>query len=269
MFSFITKRPLWVNLLAAAVMVVVLLFIFVLSLNWITKHGKSKNVPDVTGKNMKEAEKLLSSGGFSMEIVDSIYIDTLPPLSVIRQVPEGDAVVKIDRTVYVTVNRAVPPVIEMPNLIGFSFRSAEMQLKNMGLRVGDTTTKPDFAKNSVLEQLVNGKPIAVGTKIQMGTEIDLVLGDGVGDTQYPVPFLMGYTYGQAKLELESKGINIFVASAPGVTDTLNAYIFDQNPKRMDEEGKLIRIRPGQMVDVWLMVEKPVVDSAGKLSPLNE
>lgn len=267
-FSFITKRPLWVNILAAFILVVVILFLFVISLNFITKHDRSKNVPDVTGKTLDEAKKLLAAGGFGLEIVDSIYIDTIPPLSVIRQVPEGDAVVKIDRTVYLTINRAVPPVIEMPNLIGFSYRSAEMQLKNMGLRVGDTTTKPDFAKNSVLEQLVNGQAIAAGTKIQMGTTIDLVLGDGVGDTQYPVPHLLGLTFAQAKADLGSRGISIFVAQAQGVTDTLNAFIFDQNPKRFDEEGKMQRIRPGQMVDVWLMVEKPVIDTNRVQSPIN-
>ncbi len=268
MFSFITKKPLWANIAAFLVLVVAVLFLFVISLNLITKHGKSRNVPDVTGKSLEEARKLLRAGGFDLEIVDSIYIDTIPPLSVIRQVPEGDAVVKIDRTVYITINRAVPPVIEMPNLIGFSFRSAEMQLKNMGLRVGDTTTKPDFAKNSVLEQLVNGQAIKPGAKIQMGTEIDLVLGDGVGDTQYPVPYLLGLTYSQAKADLESRGISILVVQAAGVTDTLNAYIFDQNPKRMDDEGKVQRIRPGQMMDVWLMVEKPVIDTATNLNPIN-
>lgn len=267
-FSFITKRPLWVNILTAFILVGVIFFLFAISLNFITKHDRSKNVPDVTGKTLDEAKKLLAAGGFGLEIVDSIYIDTIPPLSVIRQVPEGDAVVKIDRTVYLTINRAVPPVIEMPNLIGFSYRSAELQLKNMGLRVGDTTTKPDFAKNSVLEQLVNGQAIAAGTKIQMGTPIDLVLGDGVGDTQYPVPHLLGLTFAQAKADLESRGISIFVAQAQGVTDTLNGFIYDQSPKRFNEEGNIQRIRPGQMIDVWLMVEKPVIDTNSIQSPIN-
>ena len=72
--------------------------------------------------------------------------------SVLKQVPEGDELVKINRTVYLTINRHVPPMVEMPNIVGFSFRNAEMALKNMGLRIGDTTYVTDFAKNSVLEQ---------------------------------------------------------------------------------------------------------------------
>ncbi|MBI1344134.1 MAG: PASTA domain-containing protein [Terrimonas sp.] len=255
LFEFITKRPLWVNILAAILLVVIMLFVFVYSLNFITKHNKSMTVPDVVGKTLDDARKILSKEGFGTEIVDSTYIDTLPPFSVIRQIPEGDAVVKIDRTVYVTINRGVPPFIEMPNLVGFSYRSAEMQLKNMGLRMGDTSSKPDFAKNSVLEQ-----SIPSGTKIRMGTSVSLVLGDGVGNLEYPVPSLIGNTFQQAKAALQNRGINIFVAQAVGVLDTSGAFIYRQNPQKFDDEGAVLKIRPGQMIEVWLQTEKPVADT---------
>ncbi len=67
-------------------------------------------------------------------------------MGVIKQIPEADEVVKENRTVYLVVNRAVPPVVEMPNLIGYSFRNAEMVLKNMDLRIGDTTFKARFCQ---------------------------------------------------------------------------------------------------------------------------
>ena len=41
-----------------------------------------------------------------------------------RQSPDADAIVKSDRTVYLTINRAVPPQIDMPDLRGFSIKSA-------------------------------------------------------------------------------------------------------------------------------------------------
>ena len=83
-------------------------------------------------------------------------------------------------------------MVEMPNLVGYSFRSAEMALKNSNLRVGDTTFKADFAKNAVLEQRYNGAVITAGTKIRMGSTISLVLGDGVGDRQFVVPIIDWY-----------------------------------------------------------------------------
>jgi beta-lactam-binding protein with PASTA domain len=267
MFKKITHKPLWVNILAAMLLVVFFLFLLYLLLGPLTRHDKNRTVPNVVGKSADEAKKILNNGGFDVEIQDSIYIDTTAKGAVLKQVPEGDAVVKFNRTVYLTINRHVPPVIEMPNLIGFSLRNAEMQLKNMGLRIGDTTFKPDFAKNSVLEQWYNGSPVAPGTKLQQGGEISLVLGDGNGNAEFTVPNLIGMTYGQAKTLLETNGLSFFVVLPdPDVTDTSSAYIFWQNPPRMAEDGKRTKIRPGQTMDVKLSLIRPVIDTLAQNIP---
>ncbi len=261
MLKLITHRPLWVNLIMAIVLAGALFALFILSLNFLTHHGRSRTVPSVVGKTFSEAEKILDKEGFDIVIQDSLYVDTLPPLAVIKQIPESDAVVKVNRTVYLTLNRAKPPMIDMPNLIGYSFRNAEMNLSNAGLRVGDTIYKSDFAKNSVLEQLYRGEHISPGTKIQMGSAVTLVLGTGVGQMQFNVPNLVGWTYGEAKAKLEENGLNILIMQAdPSIKDTLNAYIYRQDPPKFDEEGKPLRIRTGQFINVWLSSEKPVVAS---------
>lgn len=266
MFKFITRRPLWLNILVGFVLAIGIFSLFILSLNWITHHGSSKTVPTVVGKKYDDAKKILDKMGFDVEVEDSVYVDTLPPLSVTRQFPEGDAVVKVNREVYLTINRAVPPLIPMTNLIGYSFRSAEMTLKNMGLRLGDTLYKPDFARNSVLQQLYNGTQIEPGTKIPMGSSITLVLGTGVGEVEFPVPNLIGLTYSDAKMLIESDGLNFFsVIADEDVKDTANAYIYWQNPSQFDDEKKLQRIRIGQTMDVKLSANKPeVADSSNHL-----
>src|SRR6187401_2556154 len=113
MFQFITKRPFWMNLLAGLVLMVVLLFLSIL-LGPCTRHGKNKTVPNVVGKSFAEAQKILDNSGFDVAVQDSIYTDTIAKGTVLRQVPDGDAIVKISRTVYLTVNRYVPPLVEMP-----------------------------------------------------------------------------------------------------------------------------------------------------------
>ena len=70
---------------------------------------------------------MLETQGFEVEIQDSIYNDTASPAAVLRQFPDADALVKVNRTVYLTINRAIPPVIDMPNLEGLSFRSLKGQ----------------------------------------------------------------------------------------------------------------------------------------------
>lgn len=236
-----------------------------------THHGRSATVPNVAGKNYEEARKLLKKAGFDVEIQDSIYVDTLKPLSVIKQIPDADEVVKSNRTVYLIISRAVPPIVEMPNLVGYSYRNAEMVLSNMDLRIGDTTFKPDFAKNAVLEQLYNGTSITPGTKIRKGSVISLVLGDGVGKREFAVPVITGMQFCDIKEKLEASGIVIGAVIADSdVTDTCSAWIYKQNPQRFDDEKKLNHIRTGQTIDVWLQLDKPArKDSADKeiLKPL--
>jgi beta-lactam-binding protein with PASTA domain len=256
-FKFITHRPLWVNIIAGFILALGIFALFLFSLKWITHHGRSSTVPNVAGKNFEEAKTVLKKAGFDVAIQDSIYVDTLKPMSVIKQFPDADEVVKTNRTVYLVISRAVPPIVEMPNLVGYSFRNAEMVLSNMNLKIGDTIFKPDFAKNAVLEQLYNGSSIAPGTKIRKGSVIALVLGDGVGDREFTVPVITGMRFCDVKSKLEASGIVIgAIVSDPDVKDTCNAWIYKQNPERFDEEKKLNHLRTGQTMDVWLQLDKP-------------
>jgi len=267
MFRFLAKRPLWQNVLFAIGFVFVLVMLFLFSLDWLTKHGRSLTVPAVTGKTIMDAEKLLDTKGFEVIVQDSMYYDSLPPGMILKQVPEADEVVKINRTVYVTINRFVPPDVEMPNLRGYSFRNAELVLRNLGLKIGDTTYKADFAKNSVLEQLYNGNPIEPGTKLRMGSKISLVLGSGVGNDYIAVPDLIGRTYEEARALLDAQGLIMGAVIPNGdVRDTATSFVYWQRPTPMTEDGKRLSIRPGQMIDIRLQVEKPVVDTTRAIAP---
>lgn len=273
MFKYITKRPLWVNIAVGFGILIVAFVLFVFSLNWLTHHGEAKTVPSVTGKPLSQVQALLEKEGFELVIQDSVYLDSLAPTTVIKQVPEADDVVKVNRTIYVTVNRTVPPDVTMPNLIGYSFRNAEMILKNAGLKLGDTTYKPDFAKNSILDQLYNGRSISAGSSIRVGSTISLVIGSGIGNEDMAVPKLIGLTYDEAKILLQTNGLIIgSVIPDPLVKDTASAFVYKQSPLSRTEDGFRVRIRPGQMIDVWLSVEKPVIDSTlmqPSVTPLEE
>ena len=140
----------------------------------------------------------------------------------------------------------------------------------MDLRIGDTTYKPDFAKNAILEQLYNGITIAPGTKIKKGSIVSLIMGDGVGKREFAVPVITGLTYAQAKQLLEENGIVIgAIVPKLDVTDTLGAFIYKQNPERFDDQKRIQHIRSGQTMDVWLQTDKPVKDSTESPLPLSE
>lgn len=274
MFKFITRRSFLVNLLVAVALLLVIVFAFFFSLGSITRHNESVTVPSVTGKSLSDATAILKQNHFDVSVQDSVYIDTIAPLAVVKQSPESEDVVKTHRTVYLTINRATPPLIDMPDLRGFSFRSAQMFLESLGLKVGNTSFVPDIARNAVKDQLLNGKTINPGTKIPMSTAIDLVLGNGLGETQLTVPDIVGLTVSQAKdyLSGDNIGIGVIVAQSQ-ISDTASAYIIKQDPEPITQlpTGEIANnhIRPGQLMDVWISMTPPVKDTTAQPQPGNQ
>jgi beta-lactam-binding protein with PASTA domain len=262
-FRFLTSKPLWVNILAGFVVLIVLLLLFLGSLDIITHHGKTMKIPAVVGESVDQARKTLETQGFEIVIQDSIYNDTIPPLQVIKQFPEADNLVKVNRTVYLTINRALAPEIDMPNLLSMTFRNAEMVLRRYGLKLGDTVFKPDFARNSVLDQQFKGASVKPGTKIQQGSEITLVLGNGVG-LEFIVPDLFGLSYRDARAAISESGLIVgSVVPDNDVKDTMSAFVYRQNPDRYDYEKQINHIRQGQIIDIWLSALKKerIIDSS--------
>lgn len=256
MFKFITEKPLWVNILAALGLILVLVFIFFFSLDWITGHGKVEKVPNVTGQNIVAATKMLEAKGFDVEVVDSVFIDSTARLAVVKQSPEADASVKAGRTVYLTINRAVAPEVEMPSLIGFSIKSAQLMLQSLNLKMGDTSYRPDIARNAVLEQLYNGAIIKQGTKIPMGSTISFVLGSGLGNTDMDVPDLTGLKVQEALDLLKSKSLNTgSIIARTAISDTLNSFVVDQNPRVFSEpqpgQKVINKLKAGQIIDLYI------------------
>lgn len=261
MFSSITKKPLWLSLLIALGIVAIVILIFFSSLRFFTRHGEEVEIPNVAGKQLDDAMSILKAEGFEVFIQDSIYRDTIKPHAVVKQFPDAEAKVKANRTVYLTINRAVPPDVVMPNLVGMSIRNAAIVIKQFGLKMGDTSYKPDFAKNSVLEQSVGGKGIKPGTKLPMGTAVSLVLGSGLSNIDMTVPDLFGLTFTDAQQLMQTSGVSFgAVVPSSDVKDRATAYIYRQNPERQTPDRRVNRIRPGQMIDVWLQAQPPVRDT---------
>lgn len=266
MFKWLTHRSFGFNLLAACILFILIGIIFFASLGFITKHGETIKVPDVSGKTVGIAERIIKGENFRVIVQDSAYVDSLPPLTVVRQTPDAGAIVKVNRTIYLTLNKASAPLTAMPDLVNYSFRSAEMTLESQRLKLGDTLYKPDIAKNAVLEQLYKGKSVKAGEMIPEGSKITLVLGDGIGNVANPVPDLVGLTYQQALDLLSASSLNVGVVLTAGpLNDTANAYIFRQNPPKLDQTGQSNYIRAGESIDLWISQTNPT-DSTGSNLP---
>ena len=259
------KKPLWVNVLAGIGAVLFLILLFFFSLGWITGNGKTEKVPNVVGLDVLAAQKNIKALGFDVVLQDSIYVDTLARNGVLRQTPEADEVVKKGRTIYLTINRVIAPQVDMPNLIGFSLKSAQTYLKVLGLRIGSINLVTNRNKNVIIDQLVGANPIAPGTKISSGTMINFTVGDGGTSIGIEVPDLIGLTVQMAKSTMAGLGLTVGnIISSAVIQDTANAYVIQQTPNpfsaQLDSLGMPIKNVTIQGGSIDLIIDKvaPVI-----------
>jgi beta-lactam-binding protein with PASTA domain len=263
--KYITSRPFWVNLLVVLAIILLLVLLFFATLGWITNHNKNEKVPNIVGQNIVAATKMLKDKGFDVEIQDSIFVDSAARLSVLKQSPEAEANVKAGRTIYLTINRSIAPEVDMPSLSGFSFKSAQYMLQTLSLKVGDTSYKDCEGQNTILEVLYNGKTIKEGTKLPMGSTINLVLCRGQGSTEIDVPDLVGFTVETALQRLQ--GLNLSKGSITvrggSVSDTAKAYVVDQTPVAGTIPGTSnhYKIKAGQAIDLYINSAPPTPKTA--------
>lgn len=180
------KSKLFFKNLGFAVLVVVIFFGSAsLFLSHYTRHGEFSVLPDLSKIDLIKAEEKLKSMNLNYIIIDSVYDEKLPAHTVINQNPYAGAKVKNGRNIYLYITTAIPPQVEMPNLIDKSLRQAKGMLENIGLKCGTITLKTDQCIDCVLQQSYKGKPIAQGAVIPKGSVIDLTVGKGMsgeGDT---------------------------------------------------------------------------------------
>ncbi len=205
-------------------------------------------MPSVMGKRTEDAVKALKDQGFDVQIQDSVYTDTAKNGIVLKQLPDANSTVKVNRTVFLTVNRVVPPMIDMPKLKDLSLNFALDMLERNHLKLEDTIYKTDFQKGAVLDQQFNGISIAPGAKVRWGSRITLIVGSGLGEEML-VPDVVGLSYGQAKAQLEQLGIIVVPVPWGVISDTASAFVVKQNPPHMNDEHRLMYIQPGQFMDL--------------------
>ncbi len=236
------------NLVAAAVVVAALLLGAVFFLRVITLHGQEITVPDFSGMSVQKAMRTAGSAGVRVEVTDSIYVKRVPKGSVVRQEPKPGQMVKTGRCIMLTINAITPKQVPMPNLVGYSLRSANAELVSRGLTLGRLIYMKDMATNNVLSQVYRNCEIAAGTMIPSESRIDLVLGLNDSDNMTTVPDLLGMKYRFVAEKIHDNSLNIgnvvFDKGIRTYQDSLDAVVYRQSPDPMTNTniGRNVSIR---------------------------
>ncbi len=226
---------------------IALILVIVFALNAYTEHGETIAVPDLSGLKKENLESTLTPLDLKYAVIDSVYDNKRPKGSIVDQTPVPGFHVKAGRTVYVTIVALQPHRVKMPNLVDLTLRQATQRLETYGLKVGKTSYQPDIAKNVVLKQLWKGRKIHPDSLIIKGSSIELVLGDGLNDSEIPMPYFINLTPEQAEEAIKSGALiqGAFIYDTD-LKDTLKARVYKQRPAY--SSNSVIKI--GDPVDLW-------------------
>jgi len=220
---------------------------FYIYLPAVTNHGESITVPDLTGMGIEELETFLTEHDLRYTVNDSAYSADHPPLAVLRQFPQAGSHVKINRVIYVSLNRVTPPTLPIPDLVDRSLVNAEVVLKSIELKRGRILYVPSPFRNLVKEMRYEGSEIKAGTRITKGAVIDLVVGDGNGPADFTIGNLTGDSYETAKFKLMGWNLHLGNVQIPEGVDTtgIEPFVYKQSPVKGDS------VRVGDPVDLWI------------------
>ena len=221
------------NILGAIVFFAALLVGATLLLNFITHHGQTIEVPDLTSLSVDEARHEASRKNLRVEVIDSIYVRRMEKGAVYSQNPKAGAQVKRGRRIMLTINALHAKKVSMPNLVGYSMRQAKAELNSRGLALGKLIYVNDIATNNVLRQIYNNREIRPGKQIETGSEIDLQVGLNPSDNITYVPNVKGMKYLRAVDAIHDNSLNlgrvVFDKTVKNYTDSLNATVYKQTP----------------------------------------
>lgn len=245
---FLKSKKFLINLLIAAVGIIMLIGITYKWLSSYTNQGESITVPDFIEMNIADLDEFLEHKKFRYKISDSsTYDPNFPPGTIIDQDPSPNKKVKENRTVYLNITKSVAPMVKMPDIVGVQQRQAIATLKSYGLNVGTQTYIPDIQKNHVLSLKVNGRSIKPGATLPKGSVVDLIIADGFGETTVEIPDLEGMSLDEITFLLQGQSLNLGAVIFDEGADSSSAKVYKQNP----EFGESERIAQGDAIDIFL------------------
>ena len=243
-FKFFFRNP-WVKLILINLGLGILFYFIVIFstikyLDVYSNHGEEITVPNLVGKKSSVAKMQLEDMGLSYEILDSIYDPSLPNGIVKQQMIEPTSIsnvkLKENRIIGLRLSKKTE-LTEMPDLVfkHVDFAQGILENRGFGSRIQYKPTKE--ANGSVLDQKYNGKSITNGTRIPIGSEITLIVGQNEVGVLVELPNVVGMNYQDAISLLGSKGlesISTICNDCETLQDTLSAVVFGQSPEYIPE-----------------------------------
>jgi beta-lactam-binding protein with PASTA domain len=184
--------------------------------------ASSKTVPRLVGMQEGAAREALTKIGLGVASVEHAPHPSATTGVVIWQDPPPEVVAPEGTEVSLTVSTG-PQRVPVPDVAGYEVQDARLLIESAGLKVrAIESTQAPTPKNIA----VNTRPPA-GTALQPGDSITLVV--SVGAATIRVPTLIGLSVDEARLALETAGLQLGTSFAQTTQAAAPGEIFYQEP----------------------------------------
>ena len=219
------------NLVRLILSIIVMIFIFSIVAEYLvmpvyTRQNQNKVMMDVINRNLNDAIKLLKSENYRYEVSDTLYTNKFSLGTIIDQYPKPNTRVKSGRTVRLKIAHPEKSVA-IPNLIGQSRRSAELELNQMGLLIDTVYTEynPEYPNGTIAWQYPKA-----GDRRKKGMGIQITVSKGMPPNFFQVPNLIGLSINQAKDLIFKSRLKVGKISYHQDQDLVPYTVLDQSIK---------------------------------------
>ncbi len=231
------------DLKTPAIVLAILLVLFYVFNNIVmpryVQQGRTTAVPNVVGKSLDEAIKMLADAGLPGKKADVRNDRQYPEGTVVVQNPAAGAEVKFGRGVYLTVSGGEPLVV-VPGLRGSTLRNATFALERAGLVMGTATyqVSEEYPQGTIIDQ-----DTPESSKVPNGRVINVIVSQGKSADQVPVPDVTKKTFSDAERILIQANLRTGNIKYQVSSDLLPNTVIEQFPKAGD------LVPAGQAIDL--------------------
>jgi len=166
------------NLIMMSVVLVLGIYVTFSFIDGYTHHGEKIAVPNIEKLDEVHLARVLRDVGLKYEVVDSIYVPSAIPGTVVDFNPIAGHLVKSGRTIYVTINNQLVPKVSVPDVAdNSSLRQAAALIKANGFVLA-LNEYMSGQKDWVYAVKYKGEILGKGSKVPTGATLTLVVGDG-------------------------------------------------------------------------------------------
>lgn len=162
-------------------------------------------VPELRGKTVAEAEEALKDTGIGLKKVAEEPSDEYAKGQIMRQSEAAGSKVQKHTTIEYTLSTGSAQ-LTVPNIVGQPQADAEAALRDMGL---ETSIQQDYSADVAIGSVISVSP-DVGTSVNVGDTVTLVVSKGASDVEVTVPSVRGISEEDAKATLENLGLIVTV-----------------------------------------------------------